>query len=379
MTKGKIGPDYFGYNYQSQRIWSGADRTTPGDTTDHPYSLDLRQYSGVKSRCYQKDGTGNWVTSFLYRTDCNPEIAQASLDSSAAVQRVNAKMTASVRGWNAAVFVSQLPQALNQIGHLSLSVLSAYQAIRKGNVAGATRALLKAGTGKVPWTSKGDRPGYNSIMKMQRKALSLQDPASQWLAFQYGWLPLLSDIHEGTEFVESLANKASMVIRNHAVSKDSYKPASQRLTARREVIVSRIWRLKRAPSNVLLSGVIDPLSVAWELLPFSFVVDWFIPVGQFIENASMMPFLDRTTIASTMYRNRVSVRDITFTQAGAYSLQYWDQGGCTGLVINQVRTVSTSPFAGLTRPSLNATSKAFSSGHFQNAAALLTGLLAKSK
>jgi hypothetical protein len=30
-------------------------------------------------------------------------------------------------------------------------------------------------------------------------------------------------------------------------------------------------------------GVINPLSIAWEVVPFSFVVDWFIPIGATLE------------------------------------------------------------------------------------------------
>ena len=31
-------------------------------------------------------------------------------------------------------------------------------------------------------------------------------------------------------------------------------------------------------------GLVNPASVAWELIPFSFLVDWFLPVGKFLES-----------------------------------------------------------------------------------------------
>jgi hypothetical protein len=31
-------------------------------------------------------------------------------------------------------------------------------------------------------------------------------------------------------------------------------------------------------------GMANPLSLAWELLPYSFVVDWFLPIGQFLSS-----------------------------------------------------------------------------------------------
>jgi hypothetical protein len=31
-------------------------------------------------------------------------------------------------------------------------------------------------------------------------------------------------------------------------------------------------------------GILNPVSIAWELVPLSFVVDWFLPVGKFLQN-----------------------------------------------------------------------------------------------
>ena len=31
-------------------------------------------------------------------------------------------------------------------------------------------------------------------------------------------------------------------------------------------------------------GVINPLSIGWELIPFSFVVDWFVPIGDALQS-----------------------------------------------------------------------------------------------
>jgi len=32
-------------------------------------------------------------------------------------------------------------------------------------------------------------------------------------------------------------------------------------------------------------GSLNPMSIGWEILPYSFVVDWFLNVGQFLRNA----------------------------------------------------------------------------------------------
>jgi hypothetical protein len=33
-------------------------------------------------------------------------------------------------------------------------------------------------------------------------------------------------------------------------------------------------------------GVINPLAIAWELYPFSFVIDWFVPIGSVLTAAT---------------------------------------------------------------------------------------------
>jgi len=35
-------------------------------------------------------------------------------------------------------------------------------------------------------------------------------------------------------------------------------------------------------------GITNPLLIGWELVPFSFVVDWFLPVGNWLESVDAM-------------------------------------------------------------------------------------------
>jgi hypothetical protein len=57
----------------------------------------------------------------------------------------------------------------------------------------------------------------------------------------------------------------------------------------KETVVQResckgVWKFKPTNLNSWGSfGLLNPAAVAWELLPFSFVVDWFLPVGRYLE------------------------------------------------------------------------------------------------
>ena len=50
-------------------------------------------------------------------------------------------------------------------------------------------------------------------------------------------------------------------------------------------------------------GLADPATVVWELIPYSFVVDWFIPIGSYLENLNQIPTLNGRflTIKSTRF------------------------------------------------------------------------------
>jgi hypothetical protein len=114
-------------------------------------------------------------------------------------------------------------------------------------------------------------------------------PANAWLQLQYGWKPLVSDLHglqqqvhkkflKGTE-IEAQGFNSSTVVKKFqrgglditATSKSSVKVVLKAVIVREGLYGINNW------------GLINPASVAWELVPFSFVVDWFMPVGNTLE------------------------------------------------------------------------------------------------
>ena len=51
--------------------------------------------------------------------------------------------------------------------------------------------------------------------------------------------------------------------------------------------VKQGMQIKVSNPNVLLAnrlGLLNPISVAWELVPFSFLIDWFVPVGNYLDS-----------------------------------------------------------------------------------------------
>lgn len=117
--------------------------------------------------------------------------------------------------------------------------------------------------------------------------------ANRWLEYQYGLKPLMSDLYNTFERMNEIiprpvyrrvkANSkfirtdvqyesAPGVIYRHRLSEVSLR---SRMTA-----VIQHNTIRRAAEY----GMVNPLMLAWEVIPYSFVVDWLIPVGDIISS-----------------------------------------------------------------------------------------------
>jgi len=114
--------------------------------------------------------------------------------------------------------------------------------------------------------------------------------ASSWLELQYGWLPLLSDIHGGYEYLtgrravkgtlfnvkRTITDNDSQVIANQTESWSVTSNIQTKLITKVSLWYSVEYEALSEASKL---GLLNPLEIAWELTPWSFVVDWLLPVG----------------------------------------------------------------------------------------------------
>jgi hypothetical protein len=137
--------------------------------------------------------------------------------------------------------------------------------------------------------------------------------ANHWLEYVFGWLPLLSDMHDAAELLAETVStykepKGSVrAVGRTTVSYSKVDPhvGSGHLYADIDAIASYTCRAKafymldsEARSVLSKTGISNPLSLAWEALPFSFVVDWILPVGNYIDSLTA---LDGFTFTSATY------------------------------------------------------------------------------
>lgn len=119
--------------------------------------------------------------------------------------------------------------------------------------------------------------------------------ANNWLEYSFGWRPLIQDLYNAADHLQNPLN----TVRPKGRSKDSYMNKRQVNQPTSSIysldLVQGIMYAQMGceieinnPNLYLLNklGLANPASVIWELIPFSFVVDWFTTVGEFLSSGT---------------------------------------------------------------------------------------------
>lgn len=188
-----------------------------------------------------------------------------------------------------------LAESRQTVNHLSKTVkqlVGAALAARKGNWPGVAKQL------KVPF-----KPG-----KADKAA------AERWLEYQYGWLPMMSDIFDTHKLLKEGFRKPQImhsvrVLRDNNYFHEKTGPYGFRTFEEEASYRCKVfYKVNESTlSNLNQMGLINPLEVAWAVVPYSFVVDWFLPVGNFLE-ALTAPM--GVTFVDGFYGTRAALRGI---------------------------------------------------------------------
>jgi hypothetical protein len=181
------------------------------------------------------------------------------------------------------------------------------------------------------------------------------DAAKSWLEYRYGWRLLYYDIVEVSKVIATLDEKRQRFSQRSGNTFES----STSVTLEDRWSSLHLDHLIETTFSTSVRGAVvadiqppklafDPLTTAWELAPFSFIIDWMVGIGDFL---SSMNFLEIATnhFAAGSYRITAS-RDMSIS----YS-QF--QGSTTGSVYlggNSAATYSLrSPTSVPLRPRVN--------------------------
>lgn len=139
----------------------------------------------------------------------------------------------------------------------------------------------------------------------RHKFSSGKEASGRWLELQFGWLPLMSDIKGTMEVLQegfrqknytfsAVRQITTTLTGEDVMSPVGSNPYNHIVGSGTRITKVKIYAQVRSEELHALTslGLSDPLQVAWALTPFSFVLDWFLPVGSFIEGIGATKGLD---------------------------------------------------------------------------------------
>lgn len=203
-----------------------------------------------------------------------------------------------------------------------------------------------------------------------RRALKLDFPksikrgANDWLEARYGWRTLLYDIKDINELIRQFNEKKLERLTEFAGGTNT-ETTIWSVVDSAESYYDFFLDYQDEVTIALRGGIVADISIpkiqanlavtAWELIPFSFVVDWFISVGRSICALSFLA-LQREYSAFKGYK--ITVKRTLNGYSGAYTGTYLSgnrthSSVCTGTL--KVRTPCSVPYTPLSSLRLDVT------------------------
>lgn len=192
---------------------------------------------------------------------------------------------------NLGVAFAERKQTARLLGDTAFRLGKAFNNLKRGRVRAAMRDLGISNSSREPRGSNAPR---------------------KWLELQYGWKPLLSDVFGACD---ALSRRDKSHFRVTATATESVNRKFQKNWTgasmghgEAQVLFSTFVRIDALPDNDLIMslaqmGVTNPLLIGWELVPYSFVVDWALPVGSWLESLDALAgYSKASTSISTLIR-----------------------------------------------------------------------------
>lgn len=175
--------------------------------------------------------------------------------------------------------------------------------------------------------------------------------SNNWLEFHFGWSPLLSDIHDAMDVLQNALGFRTIKGNGHSSryeSRSNYPPAPGGTRGTRvycQAYVQYIADIRVTNPNLALfnnMGLLNPYGIAWEVVPWSFVLDWFVNVSQCIGAwTDWIGYAGENITTSTLVRMSCDFRWNPYPYVGAIQRTFFDR--VYGL---QGPTLYVKPFVG---------------------------------
>nr|QTH80064.1 MAG: maturation protein [Ulae virus] len=202
---------------------------------------------------------------------------------------------------NVADLIRTRKQTADMVVNRLSSLVQFARDLRKGNIKSASSRV-------------------GSSLHLRPKTRRGEPVGARWLEYSYGWKPLVQDIYnildkgfgpillEGKGYASS--NETTRFSKSFGSPSNFYGQESYTggLVCSRSVKVKlKATAEASAISGISAWGLDNPALLAWEAIPYSFVIDWFLPVGNYLSAATNIGYKPRIYQASITEKYTVTM------------------------------------------------------------------------
>jgi hypothetical protein len=167
---------------------------------------------------------------------------------------------------------------------------------------------------------------FTSALSSLKRLLTLGNPASTWLEYRYGWRILYYDIVDIAKAIDNLeaertrfSQRAGITHRKTEVIErpqwDGYSGFTMKIVIDDEISLRGSVTADINPPRFQ----VNPAITAWELIKFSFIIDWFVQIGTWLEAMSFLIFSTNYTASYGYKVTRLVTATMTDVHFGATS------------------------------------------------------------
>lgn len=257
-------------------------KTSPGDNR---IPLPYEHRIGFMTNPDGQMGSGNVAYSDCFQSQNNARIAgrvyqdyyRLSDKARNRARQVFLETLKETRNASIGAALAQIDQTCGMVTARATQLLAFAKALR-GKRWRKAAAIL--GIQKPPW-KHGWRPASKSF-------------GSQFLEYSFGWVPTIGDIHDGVEVLSAPYPDAGLVrgrgrniVYQEKVVSSQTPFLQQSLQGHFGCWVEIRGFGEMVNPNLALAerlGLVNPVAIAWEVVPFSFVVDYFAGYGDYFNS-----------------------------------------------------------------------------------------------
>jgi hypothetical protein len=287
----------------------GQDRT-PADKLagiwpDHSYDVTYTNvfWGSYKVNTYTNFGqtlVGSYQRGDNGSTFTGLESTFSSSDDLVALGRLAGNIR--LHDWNAGIFVGEIGKTTDLIADRTRQLARAASSVKRGKLQQAL-TILKS----TP-----------SEFRRRKSSGTTKDATwyGTWLELRYAWRPLVKDIFDLSEAIRLRDAPRKTVVRSsytREVPVRTNVPIPPLFTSFYKAVEPgrisvRYKYIFTEPPLTLAThlGLVDPSEIVWELVPLSFVADWFIPLGNYIRTRNVLSRTSGTAIRTIVESYDVS-------------------------------------------------------------------------